>query len=290
MLIGLVVGALAIGGSLKGAGTVLLAAPIAIWTVPFFDSFAAILRRKLTGRSIYDTDRGHLHHRLMNLLGSNRKVLGWVAACCTVIAVAVLVGLVRQDDMIVLLTCFGIVAIFVITGVFGRVELFLVGTRLRGIGRTLVSPIYSRRGMPWQTRVRLQGNQQWDLLWTAFVESADKLQLTKIRLDVNMPTAHEAYHASWERPPGKETLARWHVEIPLLLLGRSAGTIRVTGCAQCSPCADIQQIVELVEPFQTRLEEIASLADPSDNRRVDKSSNNPGSQPTDSQPLPTSPR
>ena len=65
MLIGLVVGALAISGSLKGPGTVLLAAPLAVWTIPIFDSVAAILRRKLSGRSIYTTDRGHIHHRLL---------------------------------------------------------------------------------------------------------------------------------------------------------------------------------------------------------------------------------
>jgi len=52
MLIGLVVGALAIRGSLKGPGTVLLAAPLAVWTLPVFDSAAAILRRNLPGKSI----------------------------------------------------------------------------------------------------------------------------------------------------------------------------------------------------------------------------------------------
>ena len=74
LLIGLVVGALAIQGSLKGPGTVLLAAPLAVWSIPIFDSAIAILRRKLAGRSIYDTDRGHLHHRLLSLLGSRRLV------------------------------------------------------------------------------------------------------------------------------------------------------------------------------------------------------------------------
>ena len=78
MLIGLVVGALAIGGSLKGPATVGLAAPLAIWALPIFDSFAAIVRRKYTGRSIYATDRGHLHHCLMAMFGSNSRVLGVV--------------------------------------------------------------------------------------------------------------------------------------------------------------------------------------------------------------------
>ena len=75
MLIGLVVGTLAIGGSFKGPATVALAAPLAIWALPIFDSVAAIMRRKLTGRSIYATDRGHLHHRLLSVFGKNTRVL-----------------------------------------------------------------------------------------------------------------------------------------------------------------------------------------------------------------------
>lgn len=257
MLIGLVVGALAIGGSLKGPGTVLLAAPLAIWTLPFFDSAAAILRRKLTGRSIYDTDRGHLHHRLLNLLGSNRKVLGWVAVCCAVIAVATLVGLIRKDDRIMLLTCLGIVAIFIATGVFGRVELLLVGTHLRGIGRSLIFPLLAKDGSSWQTRVHLQGNQQWNLLWATFVESADKLRLVKIRLDVNIPTLGEAYHASWDRPSGAAG-PRWHIEVPLVLNDRAVGLVRITGRRNHqSACYDIQQLMELIEPFESRLQSLS---------------------------------
>jgi len=258
MLIGLVVGALAIGGSLKGPGTVLLAAPLAIWTLPFFDSAAAILRRKLTGRSIYDTDRGHLHHRLLNLLGSNRKVLGWVAACCAVIAVATLAGLILKNERIMALTCLGIVGIFVATGIFGRVELLLVGTRLRGIGRTLISPIFSRRNAAWQTSIHLQGSQQWDRQWAAFVESADKLQLVKVRLDVNLPTMAEAYHASWERPSRVAAGCRWHIEVPLLVNNHPVGHVFIAGERnQHSACHDIQQLTELIEPFEAKLQAMA---------------------------------
>ena len=82
MLIGLVVGSLAIGGTMKGPATVAMAAPLAIWALPIFDSVAAILRRKLSGRSIYATDRGHLHHRLMAVFGKNTRVLAVVAVCC----------------------------------------------------------------------------------------------------------------------------------------------------------------------------------------------------------------
>ena len=65
MLIGLLVGCLAIQSAHSEPMTIALFAPMAIVAVPFFDSFVAILRRRLTGRSIYTVDRGHLHHTLL---------------------------------------------------------------------------------------------------------------------------------------------------------------------------------------------------------------------------------
>src|SRR2546428_6188308 len=77
MLIGLIVGALAIMSSLKGPATIALAAPLAALTIPIFDTSAAIVRRKLTGRSVYTTDRAHLHHCLSRRgLSDRRGVLG----------------------------------------------------------------------------------------------------------------------------------------------------------------------------------------------------------------------
>ena len=92
MLIGLIVGGLAIRASLKGPGTMLLAAPLALLTIPILDSTAAILRRKLAGRSLYETDRGHLHHRLLERFGSKYKVLACVAICSGVTCAAALLG------------------------------------------------------------------------------------------------------------------------------------------------------------------------------------------------------
>lgn len=71
MLIGLVIGASAVFTSTKGSTIVALAVPVAVWSIPILDSAAAILRRKLTGRSLFAADRGHLHHSLL--------VRGWTA-------------------------------------------------------------------------------------------------------------------------------------------------------------------------------------------------------------------
>ena len=141
MLIGMVVGSLAIGGSLKGPGTVLLMAPLAVWTVPILDSLAAIVRRKLTGRSIYTTDRGHLHHRLLDLLGSNRRVLACVACVlCRVTSAATLISVALKSDLVALLACSAVVVVLITTGIFGQAELALVTNRLRKFSLSLFDP------------------------------------------------------------------------------------------------------------------------------------------------------
>ncbi|HUT09882.1 MAG TPA: MraY family glycosyltransferase [Thermoguttaceae bacterium] len=260
MLIGLVVGTLAITGSLKGTGTVLLAAPLAVWAIPIFDSAAAIVRRKLTGRSIYATDRGHLHHRLLYLLGSNRKVLAWLAGACLLTSGAALLSVFLYKtgspvgDLIAMLTCFAVVIIFIATGVFGKAELLLIGSRLRRVGRSLVLPISSRRGRIRQTIIRLQGSRQWELLWETFTEAADKLSLCEIRLDVNIASAHEEYHASWERPRQDGSRPCWRIELPLMVEDRQVGRLRVAGeCHGDSACGNVLQLLDLVEPFESQL-------------------------------------
>src|SRR5262249_40778972 len=84
LLVGLCVCVLAINSSLKGPATVTLAAPVAMLTIPIWDTLAAILRRKLTGRSIYTTDRGHIHHCLQRRGLSTRGALFCLSLFCLV--------------------------------------------------------------------------------------------------------------------------------------------------------------------------------------------------------------
>ncbi len=82
MVIGLILGVVAVRASLKGPATIALAAPVAIWTLPILDASMAILRRKLTGRSILIPDRAHLHHRLSERGLGPRSSLVIVAILC----------------------------------------------------------------------------------------------------------------------------------------------------------------------------------------------------------------
>ena len=95
MTIGLCVGVLAVWSSVKES-TVLASAPVAILAIPLFDSSAAILRRWLTGRSIYASDRAHLHHLLQERFGPVKMLIVVAGLCVTTTALSVLSVLLRQ--------------------------------------------------------------------------------------------------------------------------------------------------------------------------------------------------
>ena len=260
MLIGLMLGALAITGSMKAAGTFLLAAPLAVWTIPVFDSMAAIIRRKLTGRSIFATDRAHLHHRMLDKLGSNRKVLAWVAVASSLTSIGALASLLLRSELIALISCSAVVLAFVITGVFGRTELSLLVNRVRGVGLPFARPRGSGRAR--QTIIRTQGSRQWETLWETLTESAERLRLYKIFLDVDVPATHDGFHATWTQGHEEDMARCWQMEFPLTLAEHSLGRLVVVGRRNGSSMRpEFEQVWELIDPLEKELGDLLELDD-----------------------------
>jgi UDP-GlcNAc:undecaprenyl-phosphate GlcNAc-1-phosphate transferase len=243
MLVGLIVGTLSIRCSLKGPATIALLLPLGLMAMPFFDTTAAIVRRKLTGRSIYDTDRGHMHHIMLRRGLSNRHVLLIVSACCLVTCAGVLASQALKNEWIILLTTTTVVATLIFTGLFGYAETMLIRERLM----SLLQPTGNDRRM----EVRLQGSRDWRQLWNVLREEAERLDLQQLLLDVNAPALHEGYHARWDRFRGSdETPNLWRCEIPLSADGHSVGRLEIAGQADgMSFVTKIEMLTRLVELY-----------------------------------------
>ena len=110
--LGYMLATLSIQGLFKVYALISFAVPFLILGLPIFDTAFAIVRRVLSGRSPLAPDRGHVHHRLIDM-GFNQKqavailyvisvVLGLIAVVLTtsgelramVLVVAVIIGLV----------------------------------------------------------------------------------------------------------------------------------------------------------------------------------------------------
>jgi UDP-GlcNAc:undecaprenyl-phosphate GlcNAc-1-phosphate transferase len=253
MLIGLAVGVLAIESSLKGPATVALASPVALLVIPILDTSAAIVRRKLTGRSIYTTDRGHLHHMLLRRGLSNRGVLLLVGGLAMVASVAAFFSLYLNNEAYALLSAFGVVVLLVATRLFGHAEFLLIKERLLAV---LFAMRYGHeKGRVHESAVRLQGSANWKDVWQHVTNCAEELQLRAVCLDVNAPALHEGYHARWGRvPDDAETRNFWRTEIPLAVSGQIVGRLEFAGQYGGESIAEkIDQVARVVESVEFAL-------------------------------------
>lgn len=67
-------------------GTAKLAVALLVLGVPIIDTFWIIIRRTLSGRSPFSADRGHFHHRLLDLGLSHRQAVMLIYALCIALA------------------------------------------------------------------------------------------------------------------------------------------------------------------------------------------------------------
>lgn len=115
--LGFILASLSVVGLFKGYAVISMAVPFLILGLPIFDTAFAILRRILRGQSPMTPDRGHVHHRLIDL-GFDQKQ--------TVTILLITSGLLSLSA-VVLLLCGSYRAIVLILAV---VFLAMVGMKL----------------------------------------------------------------------------------------------------------------------------------------------------------------
>lgn len=81
MFLGYVLGVLAILGSAK------IIVALLVLAVPIIDTFWVIVRRMSSGRSPFSPDRGHIHHRLLDLGLSHRTTVLLIYVVCATLGV-----------------------------------------------------------------------------------------------------------------------------------------------------------------------------------------------------------
>ncbi|MDF2503802.1 MULTISPECIES: MraY family glycosyltransferase [Clostridium] len=74
-LLGFLLAAIAMKGAIKSASALVLAVPILALGLPIYDTIFAIIRRKVNGKPIAEADRGHLHHRLLDMGLTQKQVV-----------------------------------------------------------------------------------------------------------------------------------------------------------------------------------------------------------------------
>jgi len=74
-LLGFLLAAISIEGAIKSATAFVIAVPILAFGLPIYDTLFAMIRRKVNGKSIMQADKGHLHHRLLDMGLSQKQAV-----------------------------------------------------------------------------------------------------------------------------------------------------------------------------------------------------------------------
>lgn len=255
LLVGMVTGALAIRCSLKGTAGVAFLAPLAILSLPLLDSCMAIIRRKLTGRSIYTTDRAHLHHTLRNKGLGDRGLLLAVTVLSLITAAGALSGQLLGREWLAPISVAVVFGMLVVTKAFGYAEVVLMARKGSHFAASLFEPVDLGGKAVRERSVRLQGTRQWETVWQTLTEFAEVEGLCKVHMDLNVPWLEEGFHGTWQRSKMPDRHDCWNTGLPIYVSQRMAGRIDIVGPAtQGQSIQSLSKFVLLVEDLIPQIE------------------------------------
>lgn len=125
LLLGYVLATVSIIGLFKFYAVISFVIPFLVVGLPLFDTAFAFLRRILSGRNPMSPDRGHFHHRLIDMGFSQKQAVAIAYAISGILGLCAVVittnGEIRAIILLASVFVAGVIAIFVLKG-FGRNE------------------------------------------------------------------------------------------------------------------------------------------------------------------------
>ena len=182
--LGFLIGAMTIVASQKGTIFAALAAPLFVLALPIIDTSLAILRRGLRGLPLFRPDRGHLHHRLLNLGYSRRKVVVGIYVFTAVFLLLAFLAIYWRGQFFALFMGIGALVIILTASQFSfSREWFTIG---RTLGNSLESRAHIRYALTMSQWLALEGTrcQTIDELAEDLVFIARKLEFTRVRIQL----------------------------------------------------------------------------------------------------------
>jgi UDP-GlcNAc:undecaprenyl-phosphate GlcNAc-1-phosphate transferase len=190
---------------------------------------------------------------------SAKQAVGLIASLCLISAAGALAAVYYYSEWYGVLGVLVVFGLLVFTRVFGHVELMLLNTKLLGLGRAIVDWGGEKTARHYSHQ--LQGKLQWEeKIWVALVESAERFNLTRLRLNMYLPHLHEDFHATWKRPHRIETGLPWKLDIPLSADGMPIGTLHVVGVQDPrSASAQLAEFLDFLEPLEAQIHQLLQL-------------------------------
>ncbi len=106
LFLGYTLSVLSVTGVFKTHAVLAFLIPMSVFGLPLFDTLFAIFRRLIHGHSPFHADRGHIHHRLIDMgFGHRRSVLTLYAICGLLGIAAVMLTLPTLYPTVIIIVC-----------------------------------------------------------------------------------------------------------------------------------------------------------------------------------------
>ncbi|SHE58714.1 UDP-GlcNAc:undecaprenyl-phosphate GlcNAc-1-phosphate transferase [Caldanaerobius fijiensis DSM 17918] len=91
LLLGFILSVISVEGAIKGAAAIAIIVPVLVLGLPIFDMIVSIIRRSIKGMPIMQADKGHIHHRLLDMGMSQRRAVIYMYIICIVLGISAIV-------------------------------------------------------------------------------------------------------------------------------------------------------------------------------------------------------
>jgi UDP-N-acetylmuramyl pentapeptide phosphotransferase/UDP-N-acetylglucosamine-1-phosphate transferase len=181
-LLGFQIGLFTIVSSQKGTILPALVAPLFVLALPIVDTSLAILRRGLRGLPVFRPDRKHIHHRLMDMGFSRRKVVLSLYAITLVFLIMGFMAFMSRGHLVPALLGVAVLILILCAGGlrFSR-EWFAVG---RVVGTSLNMRQEIQYALCLTQWLKMEGARRASIegLWSDLVFVAQRLGFTAVKL------------------------------------------------------------------------------------------------------------
>lgn len=184
--LGYAIAGLSIIGSVKSQMSAALLIPLLALGVPLFDALLAPIRRFIVGKKMFDPDKSHIHHRLIEMGLSTKKVV-WLIYMITIglCIMAVVIVNIRDERAGLFLILLGAMAVMFIRKL-GYFEYF-ASDKVIGWFRdvTDVAGLTNDRRSFLNLQIKLSHSRNLTELWHNMTVALEKLLFDQAEMELN---------------------------------------------------------------------------------------------------------
>ena len=262
LFVGFALAAVAVRGSMKSSTAIALLAPVLALALPIFDTSLAVLRRLGRGRSVFEPDADHIHHRLLRRGFSPQAALILLYGVSAVFAMLSLLTTLNPRYQVV-----GVVVI--VLGAIAWLALRGFGYSVGDAAARLV-PLEARQGPGRHAallalRRGLGAASDAEQVWRELEAAATALGLGRLELSLEPGPATRqgaARRYGWQAPAhAANGFGVWSWTLPLSDGDRRLGELTLSGAATSSDPQDGGDLrVVLQEDLAASLQRIGAPA------------------------------